>query len=137
LGIKPCPGTAARISSTSEDACQKKRYGETVGTAAPLLLLSLLLIPGESQLDWARRSRWLITPVGRQPMSSEAILRSQRNPRRLKMKDKMRGKAEEILGKVTDDKVLQVKGKGRQQLGGIKEAAKSVTYDRKRSSEKR
>ncbi len=53
------------------------------------------------------------------------------------MKDKMRGKAEEILGKVTDDKVLQVKGKGRQQLGGIKQAAKSVAYDGKRSSEKR
>jgi len=52
------------------------------------------------------------------------------------MKDKMRGKAEEILGKVTDDKVLQVKGKGRQQVGGIKEAAKSA-YDRERSSKKR
>jgi uncharacterized protein YjbJ (UPF0337 family) len=53
------------------------------------------------------------------------------------MKDKVRGKAEEILGKVTDDKVLQVKGKGRQQLGGIKEAAKSVTHDPERSIEKR
>jgi uncharacterized protein YjbJ (UPF0337 family) len=53
------------------------------------------------------------------------------------MKDKMRGKAEEIVGKVTDDKVLQVKGKGRQQLGGIKEAAKSVAYDVERPSKKR
>ncbi len=53
------------------------------------------------------------------------------------MKDKMRGKAEEILGKVTDDKVLRVKGKGRQQMGGIKEAAKSVAYDVNRSSKKR
>jgi uncharacterized protein YjbJ (UPF0337 family) len=53
------------------------------------------------------------------------------------MKDKIRGKGEEILGKATDDKVLQVKGKGRQQLGRIKEAAKSVAYDRERSSKKR
>ena len=53
------------------------------------------------------------------------------------MKDKLRGKAEEIVGKVTDDKVLQVKGKGRQQLGGIKEAAKSIAYDREHSSKKR
>ena len=53
------------------------------------------------------------------------------------MKDKMRGKAEEIVGKVTDDKVLQVKGKGRQQLGGIKEAAKSVAYDVERPGKRR
>jgi uncharacterized protein YjbJ (UPF0337 family) len=53
------------------------------------------------------------------------------------MNDKMRGKAEEILGKVTDDKVLQVKGKGRQLLGRTKEAAKSVASDRERSSKKR
>jgi uncharacterized protein YjbJ (UPF0337 family) len=51
------------------------------------------------------------------------------------MKDKMRGKAEEILGEVTDDKVLQVKGKGRQLVGGIKEAAKSA-HDRERASKR-
>jgi uncharacterized protein YjbJ (UPF0337 family) len=53
------------------------------------------------------------------------------------MKDKMRGKMEEIAGKVTDDKVLQIKGKGRQQLGGIKEAAKSTAHNGERSSKKR
>jgi uncharacterized protein YjbJ (UPF0337 family) len=53
------------------------------------------------------------------------------------MKDKMRGKAEEIAGKVTDDKVLQVKGKGRQQIGRVKEAAKSEAHDAKPSSKKR
>ena len=53
------------------------------------------------------------------------------------MKDKMLGKAEEILGKVTDDKVLQVKGRGRQNIGRIKEAAKSAAHDVDRSSEKR
>jgi uncharacterized protein YjbJ (UPF0337 family) len=51
------------------------------------------------------------------------------------MKDKMRGKAEEILGEVTDDKVLQVKGKGRQLVGGTKEAAKSA-YDRERAGKR-
>jgi hypothetical protein len=50
-----------------------------VGTATQQLLLSLLLILGEPQLNWARRSRWLITPVGRRPLSSETILRNSVN----------------------------------------------------------
>jgi uncharacterized protein YjbJ (UPF0337 family) len=53
------------------------------------------------------------------------------------MKDKMRGKAEEIKGKVTGDKVLQIKGQARQKVGGAKEAAKSIAYDVDRSSKKR
>jgi uncharacterized protein YjbJ (UPF0337 family) len=53
------------------------------------------------------------------------------------MKDKMRGKAEEIKGKVTGDKVLQTKGQARQKVGGVKEAAKSIAYDVDRSSKKR
>jgi len=53
------------------------------------------------------------------------------------MKDKMRGKAEEIKGRVTGDKVLQIKGQARQKVGGVKEAAKSIAYDVDRSSKKR
>jgi uncharacterized protein YjbJ (UPF0337 family) len=53
------------------------------------------------------------------------------------MKDKMRGKADEIKGKVTGDKVLQVKGQARQKVGGVKETAKSIAYDVDRSSKKR
>jgi uncharacterized protein YjbJ (UPF0337 family) len=53
------------------------------------------------------------------------------------MKDKMRGKAEEIKGRVTGDKALQVKGQLRQKVGGVKEAAKSVAYDVEHSSKKR
>ncbi len=53
------------------------------------------------------------------------------------MKDKMRGKAEEMLGKVTGDKVLQVKGRGRQNIGRVKEAAKSIASDVDRSNKKR
>jgi uncharacterized protein YjbJ (UPF0337 family) len=45
------------------------------------------------------------------------------------MKDKVRGKAEEIKGKVTGEKGLQLKGKARQKVGGVKEAAKSIAYD--------
>ena len=51
------------------------------------------------------------------------------NVRRLEMKDKVRGKAEEIKGKVTGDKGLQVKGKARQKIGGVKESAKAIAYD--------
>jgi uncharacterized protein YjbJ (UPF0337 family) len=53
------------------------------------------------------------------------------------MKDKMRGKAEEIKGKVTGDRALQIKGQARQKVGGVKEAAKSIAYDVDRSSRKR
>ncbi len=45
------------------------------------------------------------------------------------MKDRVQGKAEEIKGKVTGDKGLQVKGKARQKVGGVKEAAKSIAWD--------
>ena len=45
------------------------------------------------------------------------------------MKDKVRGKGEEIRGKVTGDKGLEVKGKARQKVGGVTEAAKSIAYD--------
>jgi len=55
----------------------------------------------------------------------------------LKVKDKIRGKAEEIKGKVTGDKGLQIKGQARQKVGGVKEAAKSIAYDLDRSSKKR
>jgi uncharacterized protein YjbJ (UPF0337 family) len=53
------------------------------------------------------------------------------------MKDKMRGKVEEVKGKVTGDKALQIKGQARQKVGGVKEAAKSIAYDLDRSSKKR
>ena len=45
------------------------------------------------------------------------------------MQDRLRGKAEEIKGKVTGDKGLQIKGKVRQKIGGVKEVAKSISYD--------
>ena len=53
------------------------------------------------------------------------------------MKDKMRGKAEEIKGRVTGDKGLQVKGQARQKVGGVKEAAKLIAYDVDHPSKKR
>ncbi|HEY4912964.1 MAG TPA: CsbD family protein [Candidatus Dormibacteraeota bacterium] len=45
------------------------------------------------------------------------------------MKDKVRGKTEEIKGKVTGDKGLQLKGKARQKVGRVKEATKAIAYD--------
>jgi uncharacterized protein YjbJ (UPF0337 family) len=45
------------------------------------------------------------------------------------MKDKVRGKTEEIKGKVTGDKPLELKGKARQKAGQVKETAKAVAYD--------
>jgi uncharacterized protein YjbJ (UPF0337 family) len=49
------------------------------------------------------------------------------------MQDKVRGKTEEIKGKVTGDKGLQLKGKARQKVGRVKEAAKAVAYDMEHS----
>jgi uncharacterized protein YjbJ (UPF0337 family) len=53
------------------------------------------------------------------------------------MQDRMRGKAEEIKGKVTGDKGLQVKGQARQKVGSVKEAAKSIAYDVEHPKKKR
>ena len=49
------------------------------------------------------------------------------------MKDKVRGKTEEIKGRLTGDKQLQLKGKARQKMGQVKEAAKAVAYDMEHS----
>ena len=49
------------------------------------------------------------------------------------MKDKVQGKTEEIKGKITGDKRLQLKGKARQKVGQVKEAVKAVAYDMEHS----
>ena len=45
------------------------------------------------------------------------------------MKDQIRGKAEEIKGKVTGDKSEQMTGKARQALGNLKRTARDVRGD--------
>jgi len=45
------------------------------------------------------------------------------------MKDKLKGKVEEIKGKATGDRVEQLKGKGRQALGNMKQTGKAAAYD--------
>jgi uncharacterized protein YjbJ (UPF0337 family) len=49
--------------------------------------------------------------------------------RRVQMKDKITGKAEEIKGKVTGDKGEELKGKARQGVGDVKQTGKEVAYD--------
>lgn len=53
------------------------------------------------------------------------------------MKERVQGKTEEIRGKVTGNKRLEAKGKARQKVGEVKEAAKSIAYDLKHSDKKR
>jgi uncharacterized protein YjbJ (UPF0337 family) len=56
------------------------------------------------------------------------------------MKDQVRGKAEEIKGKLTGNRGDEMKGKVRQKVGNVKRAARDVKEDvrnevnRKRSS---
>ena len=45
------------------------------------------------------------------------------------MKDKLKGKAEELKGKATGDRVEEMKGKGRQTVGEIKQTGKAAAYD--------
>lgn len=52
------------------------------------------------------------------------------------MKERVQGKAEEIKGKVAGDKRLETKGKARQKVGEVKEAAKSIAYDLRHSAKK-
>jgi uncharacterized protein YjbJ (UPF0337 family) len=53
------------------------------------------------------------------------------------MKERVRGKAEEVKGKVTGDKGLEVKGKARQKVGRVKETAKAIAYDVEHPRKKR
>jgi uncharacterized protein YjbJ (UPF0337 family) len=52
------------------------------------------------------------------------------------MKEKLQGKAEELKGKATGDRVTQMKGKGRQMVGGAKQTAKSAAYDAEHKNRK-
>ena len=45
------------------------------------------------------------------------------------MKDQVRGKAEEIKGKVTGNRGEEMKGKARQKVGNVKRAARDVKVD--------
>lgn len=49
--------------------------------------------------------------------------------RRRPLKDKLQGKVEEAKGKLTGDKSEEWKGKGRQTVGGVKEAGKEMAYE--------
>lgn len=55
----------------------------------------------------------------------------------MEMKERVRGKAEEVKGKVTGDKGLEVKGKARQKVGRVKETAKAIAYDMEHPRKKR
>ena len=45
------------------------------------------------------------------------------------MKDQVRGKAEEIKGRVTGDRIEESKGKARQVVGNLKRAVRDVKED--------
>jgi uncharacterized protein YjbJ (UPF0337 family) len=45
------------------------------------------------------------------------------------MKDKVKGKAQEVKGKVTGDKVEEMKGRARQVVGTVKQTAKEIRHD--------
>jgi uncharacterized protein YjbJ (UPF0337 family) len=45
------------------------------------------------------------------------------------MKDQVRGKAEELTGKLTGDKSQELKGKARQTLGNVKRGVRDIKAD--------
>jgi uncharacterized protein YjbJ (UPF0337 family) len=45
------------------------------------------------------------------------------------MKDRITGKLEEIKGKMTGDKGLELRGRARQKVGDVKQTAKEVRHD--------
>lgn len=49
------------------------------------------------------------------------------------MKDKILGKIEELRGRMTGDRALEMKGKGRQVVGEGKRVGKEIAYDAERS----
>ncbi len=53
------------------------------------------------------------------------------------MKDQVRGKAEEIKGKLTGDSKVELKGKARQKLGAAKSAVRDIKADVREAAAKR
>ena len=53
------------------------------------------------------------------------------------MKDQVRGKAEELKGKVTGDRKEELKGKARQAVGNVKRAVRDVKGDAQSEAAKR
>jgi uncharacterized protein YjbJ (UPF0337 family) len=53
------------------------------------------------------------------------------------MKDQLLGKAEELKGKLTGDKSLELKGKARQNAGNAKRAVRDIKADIKEEVDKR
>jgi uncharacterized protein YjbJ (UPF0337 family) len=53
------------------------------------------------------------------------------------MKDKIVGKVEEIRGRLTGDRGLVMKGKGRQMVGEAKRVGKEVAYDAEHADRRR
>ncbi len=45
------------------------------------------------------------------------------------MKDKLQGKAEELKGRMTGDDSEEMKGKARQDVGNVKDAARDIRDD--------
>jgi len=52
------------------------------------------------------------------------------------MKDQVRGKAEEMKGKLTGDKSEELKGKARQTAGNAKRAVRDIKADVKEEADK-
>jgi len=53
------------------------------------------------------------------------------------MKDQVRGKAEEIKGKVTGDRKTELKGRARQKLGKAKSTVRDIKADVRAAAAKR
>ena len=52
------------------------------------------------------------------------------------MKDKVRGKTEEIKGKVTGDRKGELKGQARQKVGDVKRAVRDIKGDVREAANK-
>jgi uncharacterized protein YjbJ (UPF0337 family) len=141
LRVRESNLTAFAAASGSPPLMRRVRMRSSPSTCAALVALSdfCYVVPHAHSDNGRLRPSVPVAEIVTHPgrILLRGILKDQRKSRRSRMKDKMRGKAEEIAGKVTDDKVLQVKGKGRQQIGRVKEAAKSEAHDAKPSSKKR
>src|SRR6202011_6007555 len=69
--------------------------------------------------------------------SCNALRKQDQKQKEARMKDQVRGKAEEIKGKATGDKGEELKGKMRQAFGNVKRTARDVRDDVKDEAERR
>jgi uncharacterized protein YjbJ (UPF0337 family) len=75
--------------------------------------------------------RWLVCDEANRDSATDGLdhAHQQIQSKEVSMKDQVRGKAEEIKGKLTGNRGEEIKGKARQKVGNVKSTVRDIKED--------